>query len=277
MDILCANPNKNFGKNCDVDVFGVEDKVYLFRKSDLDRDAIAAGSDPNNPLKLGAWALKAGAVGYYILGRKKTVAPDATMSRVGSYTQELHQVKLVIQKYDVGTTWALELVKEDDWVFVTRNNDLTFEVWGYYQGLIVKEYTYTPTVGETRRAKPITFGSDDAFQEPYKPATLLIGGDGAATLAALEALIYAEAFITPASLPNTAVGAPYSQTLSETGIAGTVTWSVSSGTLPTGLTLNSSSGLISGTATTAQTRLFTIQATDGVNTAQKTYAVTVTP
>jgi hypothetical protein len=199
------------------------------------------------------------------------------MSRVGSYTQELHQVKLVIQKYDVGTTWALELVKEDDWVFVTRNNDLTFEVWGYYQGLIVKEYTYTPTVGETRRAKPITFGSDDAFQEPYKPATLLIGGDGAATLAALEALIYAEAFITPASLPNTAVGAPYSQTLSETGIAGTVTWSVSSGTLPTGLTLNSSSGLISGTATTAQTRLFTIQATDGVNTAQKTYAVTVTP
>jgi len=41
-----------------------------------------------------------------------------------------------------------------------------------------------------------------------------------------------------------------------------VNWSISSGTLPTGLSLNSNTGVISGTPTTAMTRNFTVKTTD---------------
>ena len=64
--------------------------------------------------------------------------------------------------------------------------------------------------------------------------------------------------ITTGSLPNGTVGTAYSQSLTSTGIAGTVTWTRTSGTLPTGLTL--SGATISGTPTAAGTFTFTIRA-----------------
>ena len=60
----------------------------------------------------------------------------------------------------------------------------------------------------------------------------------------------------------------YSQTVSATG-DGTITYSLTSGSLPTGLSLNSSTGAITGTAPNTQgTSTFTITATDSQN--QKT-------
>ena len=53
--------------------------------------------------------------------------------------------------------------------------------------------------------------------------------------------------ITTTSLPNGQVGVAYSQTLAATGGTGALTWQLTNGTLPDGLTLNTSSGLISGT------------------------------
>jgi hypothetical protein len=67
--------------------------------------------------------------------------------------------------------------------------------------------------------------------------------------------------ITTTSLPNGLVSAAYSATLQSSGGAGTITWSVSSGSLPAGLTL-SGSGTIAGTPTTAGTASFTVQAKD---------------
>ncbi len=103
--------------------------------------------------------------------------------------------------------------------------------------------------------------------------------------------------ITTTSLPDGVVGTPYSQGISRGGVtcqllnrntgdlisnggapdwtfaefygnvAGgnvSVNWSISSGTLPTGLSLNSNTGVISGTPTTAMTRNFTVKTTDPV-------------
>ena len=69
--------------------------------------------------------------------------------------------------------------------------------------------------------------------------------------------------VNPASLPAATVGTAYSQTVSATGGTGSYTFSVSAGALPAGLTLNASSGVISGTPTTAGASSFTIRATDG--------------
>jgi len=70
--------------------------------------------------------------------------------------------------------------------------------------------------------------------------------------------------ITTASLPGGTVSSAYSQTLTVTGGTGTKTWSIATGTLPAGLTLAASTGVISGTPTAAGTSNFTVQVVDSV-------------
>jgi 6-phosphogluconolactonase (cycloisomerase 2 family) len=55
----------------------------------------------------------------------------------------------------------------------------------------------------------------------------------------------------PAQLPAATVGQVYSYQLTEAGGVLPIAWSITSGSLPAGLTLNSSTGVISGTPTTA--------------------------
>ena len=80
-------------------------------------------------------------------------------------------------------------------------------------------------------------------------------------------------------LPDPTVGQQYAQTLSATGGLPPYTWSVSSGSLPTGLSLDPSSGAITGTPTGAGPQAFTVTATDssanGGNSATASYSINV--
>jgi hypothetical protein len=83
--------------------------------------------------------------------------------------------------------------------------------------------------------------------------------------------------VAPPSLPNGVVNVAYSQTITASGGTGSHTFSVSGGTLPGGLTLNSSTGALSGTPNAAGTSNFTITATDTANNSgSRPYALTVT-
>jgi len=80
--------------------------------------------------------------------------------------------------------------------------------------------------------------------------------------------------ITTTSLSTIYRNVATSQTIFFTG-AYSGTWSVQSGTLPTGLSLNTSSGVISGTATTVQTSTFTIRVTNSYGYADQAFTVSV--
>jgi len=82
--------------------------------------------------------------------------------------------------------------------------------------------------------------------------------------------------VNPATLPNGSVGTAYNQIVSGSGGTAPYTFSISSGALPTGLTLNSVSGAITGVPATAATFNFTITATDSTGCAgSRLYTVTI--
>ena len=69
----------------------------------------------------------------------------------------------------------------------------------------------------------------------------------------------------------------YTATLAASGGTTPYTWSIISGALPSGLTLNTNSGTISGTPTATGTFSFTAQVSDaGSHTANKTLSITIT-
>jgi len=74
------------------------------------------------------------------------------------------------------------------------------------------------------------------------------------------------------------VNVPYTSSATATGGTGTYTWSITSGSLPAGLTLNAATGAITGTPTTAGVYTFTIQAKDTQgNVGSSNCSITVAP
>jgi PKD repeat protein len=83
--------------------------------------------------------------------------------------------------------------------------------------------------------------------------------------------------ITTTALPGGTQGAAYSTTLAASGGTPPYTWSLASGTLPPGLALGASSGVISGTPTATGTYSFTVQVAAGAQTATKALSIVVAP
>ncbi|MEK9135516.1 MAG: putative Ig domain-containing protein, partial [Bacteroidota bacterium] len=81
--------------------------------------------------------------------------------------------------------------------------------------------------------------------------------------------------ITTTSLPDATVGIPYSATLAASGGTPSYTWTTTLGFLPGGLLLDSATGVISGTPTTAETQSFTVKVTDSL-TATDTQPLSIT-
>jgi hypothetical protein len=79
--------------------------------------------------------------------------------------------------------------------------------------------------------------------------------------------------ITTTSLPSAHVRTAYSDTLTASGTA-PITWAVTSGSLPPGLSL-SSTGVISGTPSSTGTYSFTVQAQNSAGTSSGTFSIWV--
>ena len=82
--------------------------------------------------------------------------------------------------------------------------------------------------------------------------------------------------LSPSTLPAPTVGTAYSQTVTASGGNTPYTYAVATGSLPAGLTLNASTGVLSGTVTSSSATSFTLRATDAKG-CTGTLVCTVTP
>jgi Putative Ig domain len=98
--------------------------------------------------------------------------------------------------------------------------------------------------------------------------------------ASVTVTINAVLAISTTSLPVGSIGTPYFGVISATGATGTFAWSLTSGSLPAGLTLSSSTTnaiTISGTPSTLGTSKFTIQVTAGGTSVSQSLSITINP
>lgn len=129
--------------------------------------------------------------------------------------------------------------------------------WSITSGTLPAGLTLDPQTGAISGTPTASGGGDVTFQ-----VTDSAGKTATVTLS-VTSVVPAPLAISTTTLPQGTAGTPYNTTLQATGGAGTDTWSITSGALPDGLTLNASTGAITGTPTD-----------DGIGDASPTFEVT---
>ncbi|MCC7599482.1 putative Ig domain-containing protein, partial [Janthinobacterium sp. FW305-129] len=126
--------------------------------------------------------------------------------------------------------------------------------------------TYTPTAG---------YGGPDSFT--YTASN----GVGTSAPATVTITVNAPSItVAPSTVPAAAVGTAYSQTVTAANGTGPYTYAISAGALPAGLSLNTATGVLSGTPTAGGVFNFTVRATDsstgdGPYVGARAYSLTV--
>jgi len=89
--------------------------------------------------------------------------------------------------------------------------------------------------------------------------------------------VYAAPTIMPSTLPEAEVDVYYNTTLVAAPITGTANWQITGGSLPPGLSINSSTGVISGEPTTPGSYPFFVTVTDDDGpSSQQGFVISVT-
>jgi hypothetical protein len=147
---------------------------------------------------------------------------------------------------------------------------------------------YTPTVAKSvvrSTSTSLIITRPDNMTTAYSPYTITAVNPGTVSPTSSNVHILtncitagsAPVWVTSASLPIFTKNVAYSTTIQATDADGgsSVTYSIVSGSLPTGITFNTSTATFSGTPTTALTTTYTVRATDsGSNFVDRTFTLT---
>ncbi len=101
----------------------------------------------------------------------------------------------------------------------------------------------------------VTYTAPATVSSPLTVSVKATSAKDSAVSASTSVVVNPPPAVTTTSLSGGTVGTAYSETLTGSGGSGNLSWSVSSGSLPGGLTLNASKGVISGTPTSSRLRL----------------------
>src|SRR5690348_6079401 len=123
-------------------------------------------------------------------------------------------------------------------------------IWNFTGGVLPPGVTFVGGIGPTASLSgtPVVSGT-------YNFSISATRLDGPTTTRIFSICITG---INPSSLPNAQSGVPYSQTLSPDSCVSNPKWSISSGSLPVGISLDPNTGIISGTTTTIGIFNFTV-------------------
>jgi Putative Ig domain len=132
---------------------------------------------------------------------------------------------------------------------------------------------FTATVRNTAQTAVVWAASegsispDGLFTAPTSTGTAVVtataaASSGAHTSASISVQSLPPLTIATSALTNAQVNAPYSATITAQGGTAPYTWSLSSGSLPSGLTLDAATGVIAGSVSQAGAFAFTTEVTD---------------
>ena len=133
----------------------------------------------------------------------------------------------------------------------------TAYTWSITAGTLPGGLTLTASTGKISGTPITTVSSTVTIQVKDANATIVSK--------ALTITVYALPAISTVTLPAGSTGTPYSQTLAASGGRAPYSWSITSGILPPGLTLDTSTGAITGTPTASGSATFTAQVKDSNN------------
>jgi Putative Ig domain len=138
--------------------------------------------------------------------------------------------------------------------------------WSITNGSLPAGLTLAATTG-------LISGTPTAAGNTSFTATVTDGGSPAQTKSVTLSIVVAAPAppalaITTSSLPGGTISTSYSNSLQASGGTTPYTWSITAGSLPAGLTLATTTGLISGTPTASGTSSFTATVTDAGSPAQ---------
>jgi hypothetical protein len=143
--------------------------------------------------------------------------------------------------------------------FLTATGGIEPYTWSVTSGLLPEGLSLDPSTGvvsgETTSVGRFTFTVTATDSASPTPAT-------ASASVTIVSTAPAALSVATASLPSGTVGQQYSTTLRSSGGTNPVSWAVASGGLPTGLTLDPETGVVSGTPTASGTSTVTLRATD---------------
>ncbi len=145
----------------------------------------------------------------------------------------------------------------------------------------VAPYTYVITSGSLPTGLSLDFSTGvisgiPATNSTYNFTVTATDSNSNTGLRAYALVVSGPLPISPATLPAATLNTTYSQTITASGGVAPYTYAITSGSLPIGLSLDSSTGVISGIPTTDSTYNFTVTATDSnSNTGSRAYALVV--
>jgi FtsP/CotA-like multicopper oxidase with cupredoxin domain len=151
---------------------------------------------------------------------------------------------------------------------VTATGGATPYAWSVSVGSLPPGLSQSPTTG-TISGTPTTAGA-------YPFTVRVTDALGGIATKALSITVAPQLLITTTTLPNGQIGVAYAQTIAATGGVTPYVWSMT-GTLPAGLTFNTTTHAITGTPTTAGVSNVTISVTDAMSVVvSKPFSITIT-